>query len=354
MKKIATFEIDYIQYLDENSEPTQAFPTYIDNDLLLKLYRDMTLTRTLDKKAINLQRTGKLGTYPASTGQEATAVGIGHTMTKDDILCTYYRDQGTAIMRGVKMSEVLSYWGGDERATAYANNNTDFPPCVPIATQSLHATGVAYALQYQNKKNAVVTTIGEGGTSKGDFYEALNVAGCWNLPVVFVAINNQWAISVPREKQTRCETIAQKAIAGGFEGIQVDGNDIVAVVVAMKYALEKAYAGKGPTLIEAVVYRLADHTTADDASRYRPDAEVQQAWQEEPIRRLGIYLEKQGVWSKDQESALQKECSDAVEEAVTEYLNPTAAPATDIIDYMYAELPEPLLEQRDQIEEYSQ
>ena len=321
MSTVATFTISYTQYLNEHGEPTQAFPGFITDELLLTLYKQMTLTRVMDKKAVNLQRTGKLGTYPASTGQEATAVAIGYAMHKQDIFCPYYRDQGTSIMRGVTISDIFTYWGGDERGTQYAHNTTDLPPCIPIATQSLHAAGVAFALKYRAQKRAVVTTIGEGGTSKGDFYEALNVAGCWNLPVVFVVINNQWAISVPREKQSSCETIAQKAIAGGFEGIQVDGNDIVAVLCTMKHALDKAYSDQGPTLIEAITYRLCDHTTADDASRYRPSDEVQHAWECEPIRRLGLYLEKKTLWSKEHEKILQEECHLTVEKAVEDYLN---------------------------------
>ncbi|PHQ81453.1 MAG: pyruvate dehydrogenase (acetyl-transferring) E1 component subunit alpha [Coxiella sp. (in: Bacteria)] len=353
MQTVAEFKIEYIQYLDAQGNATQAFPDFIDNALLTTLYKQMTLTRVLDNKAINLQRTGKMGTYPASTGHEASNIGIGYSMSKDDIFCPYYRDQAISLMRNIKMSEILSYWGGDERACDHPNNQNDFPPCIPIATQCLHAAGVAFALKYRNKKAAAVTTIGDGGTSKGDFYEAINVAGCWKLPVVFVSINNQWAISVPREKQTACQTIAQKAIAAGIEGIQVDGNDVIAVIVAMKHALNKAYNGEGPTLIETLTYRLCDHTTADDASRYRDKDEFKKAWEVEPIRRLAKYLESQGAWSKEKEAKLQAECTRVVEQAVATYMNQTPQKATDMIDYLFADIPEPLMEQRDEIEELS-
>jgi pyruvate dehydrogenase E1 component alpha subunit len=353
MKTILEFKIDYLQYLDKDSKPTQAFPDFIDNKLLLQLYKQMTLTRTLDNKAINLQRTGKMGTYPASTGHEATNIGIGYAMSREDVLCPYYRDQGISIQRGVKMSEILTYWGGDERGSDFANNRYDLPTCVPIATQCLHAAGVAFALKYRDERRAVVTTIGEGGTSKGDFYEAMNVAGVWKLPVVFVSVNNQYAISVPREKQTATESIAQKAIAAGFEGLQIDGNDIVAVIAAMKYALEKAYKGEGPTLIEAITYRLCDHTTADDASRYRSKEELNNAWQDEPIRRLGKYLEEQGAWSKEKEAELQAECTKVVEQTVAVFLNRSPQKATDMIDYLFETIPAALMEQRDQIEDYA-
>ena len=353
MNTILEFKVDYLQYLDKDSQPTQAFPDFIDDKLLLQLYKQMTLTRTLDNKAVNLQRTGKMGTYPASTGHEATNIGIGYTMQKNDVLCPYYRDQGISIQRNIKMSEVLTYWGGDERGSNHPNNRDDLPVSVPIATQCLHATGVAFAFKYRHQARVAVTTIGEGGTSKGDFYEAMNVAGAWKLPCVFVSVNNQWAISVPREKQTATQSIAQKAIAAGFEGIQVDGNDIVAVIAVMRYAMDKARRGDGPTLIEAVTYRLCDHTTADDASRYRSQEELQAAWQDEPIRRLGNYLEGKGLWSKELEAELQTECSRVVEQTVNVYMNQQPQQATDMIDYLFEVVPAALLEQRDQIEDYA-
>lgn len=351
LPEIAQFSIKYCQYLNDNSVATQAFPECIDNDTLLKLYKQMSLTRALDNKAINLQRTGKMGTYAASIGQEAVSVGIGYTMNKDDIYCASYRDQGTLLQRGVKMSEILSYWGGDERGSNYANNPHDFPQAVPISTQCPHAAGIAYAVKLREEEKAVVVTIGDGGTSKGDFYETVNVAGCWDLPLVIVVNNNNYAISLPLAYQTACQTLAQKAISGGIEGIQVDGNDIIAVTDAMNYALKKARSGNGPTLIETVSYRLCDHTTADDASRYRSKDELQQAWQAEPIRRLGIYLENNGLWSKEQEANLLKECGDVVTQAVNVYLNQKPQKPTDIIDYLYESVPFPLLEQRNQIEE---
>ena len=353
MQTIAEFKVDYLQYLDEHSNVTQPFPSDITNDKLIALYKHMVLVRLFDNKAINLQRTGSMGTYPASTGQEATSVGIGYTMHKDDVFCPYYRDQGASLLRDISMAEILSFWGGDERASHYANNKYDFPPCVPIANQCLYATGVAFAFQYRNQKHAAVTTIGEGGTSKGDFYEALNVAGCWNLPIVFVVVNNQWAISVPRHKQTSTQTIAQKSIAAGFEGIQVDGNDIVAVVTAMQQALKKAYEGRGPTLIEAITYRLGDHTTADDASRYRDKEELAQAWQREPITRLANYLRAQNVWSDEQEAELEKTCKAQIEAAVAVYLSQPPQQPTDMIDYLFAQLPEALIEQRNHIEDFA-
>ena len=346
---VATFTIKNIQFLDADSKLSQPLPDFIDHDILLRLYKQMSLTRVLDTKAVNLQRTGKMGTYPSSQGQEAVSVGVGHSLEKNDVFCPYYRDQGTFLQRNVKISEIFGYWGGDERGSHFDNNAEDLPNCVPIAGQCLHATGVAYAMKYRKQQRAVLSMIGEGGTSKGDFYEAINIAGAWNLPCVFVVNNNQWAISVAREKQTACKTFAQKAIAGGIDGIQVDGNDIIAVVYAVKTALEKARRGEGATLIEAITYRLCDHTTADDANRYRDSDEHKAAWKEEPIARLGYYLEAQNLWSKEKEATLQKECQAVIDKAVKVYESQPPQQKTDFIDYLFAKLPEALQEQRDQI-----
>ncbi len=348
---IAEFSIEKIQFINQQGEAVQQFPAAITDDVLIQLYHTMVLTQLFDNKTINLQRTGQMGTFAASTGQEAISVGVGYAMQQDDVYCGYYRDQGILMQRNVALDEILSYWGGDERANDYQHNPHDFPPCVPIATQCLHAAGAAFALQQRNQQQAVVTTIGDGGTSKGDFYEAVNVAGCWALPLVFVVNNNQWAISVPLKQQTACETIAQKAIAGGFSGIQVDGNDIVAVVYATQQALAKARNGDGPSLIEAMTYRLCDHTTADDAKRYQDQSGYQVATANQPIQRLKTYLISQQLWDEQKEHALQQQCSATIDNAVEIYLAKPAQKATDIVDYLYATLPVAMQEQRDQIEE---
>ncbi len=344
---IASFKIEYLQFLNEQHEPTQNFPDFAqDPKTLLYLYREMALIRALDNKAVNLQRTGQMGTYPSCLGQEAIQAGIGHALHPDDVLCPFYRSQGS-LQKGVKLKNVLSYWGGDERGTCYETARENFPPAVPIATQCLHAAGVAYAIKYRKQKRAAITTIGDGGTSKGDFYEAMNLAGVWHLPLVFVVNNNQWAISVPLKAQTAAETLAQKAIAAGFEGLQVDGNDVIAVRYAVSEALKKARHGDGPTLIEAVTYRLCDHTTADDATRYIPEEERKEAWKKEPIARLGFYLESKGLWSREKEIELKKEIDAEIDAVVKEYLSETPQKPTDIIDYLYAKLPDAYLDQRD-------
>jgi len=345
MSGVASFQINYTQYLNESSDSVQTLPDFANDDALIVMYRMMVLTRTFDKKAISLQRTGKMGTYPSSLGQEAISVAIGSVMQPDDVLFPYYREYGAQFLRGVKMEEILLYWGGDERGMNYEGPRKDFPICVPIATHAPHAVGVAYAMKLRNEKRVAVFVCGDGATSKGDFYEAINAAGLWNLPVVFVVNNNQWAISVRREIQTGSQTIAQKAIAAGFDGEQVDGNDIVAVRDRFQAAMDKARAGNGPTLIEAITYRLCDHTTADDATRYRSEEEVKKHWETEPVTRLKKYLMAKGAWDEQKESALEAECAQKVEDAVNVYLNTPAQPVESIFEYMFEQMPHDLVRQ---------
>jgi pyruvate dehydrogenase E1 component alpha subunit len=244
------------------------------------------------------------------------------------------------------MTEILLYWAGDERGSDFAIPRHDFPNCVPIASQVCHAAGAAYACKLRREPRVTVCMAGDGATSKGDFYEGMNLAGVWQAPLVIVISNNQWAISLPRRAQTAAATLAQKAIAAGIEGVQVDGNDVMAVRHVAQQALDKARSGGGPTLIEAITYRLGDHTTADDASRYRDAAEVQQQWLREPITRLRNYLVRLGAWDKDREISLHQECTARVEQAVANFLE-IAPPNVDaMFDHLYAALPRSLEPQR--------
>lgn len=340
-KIVANFSISYHRYLNESGQIEQALPTFAnDAEFVKKLYAMMVKTRLFDKKAIALQRTGKLGTYPATTGQEAICVGIGAAMQPDDILCPYYREYGAQFWRGVRMEEILLYWGGgDEVGSNFKNNPHDFPICVPIASQTLHAVGAAFAMQHKKQKRAVVTTIGDGGTSRGDFYEAMNAAGIWKLPVVFVINNNQWAISVPRSKQSAAETLAQKGIACGIPSFQIDGNDIFAVQEAVEKALERARKGEGPTVIEALTYRMCDHTTADDASRYRSEQELKAYEKIDPIERLKKYMSQAGFWNEAEENKLLEGLQQEINEAVTRYLETPTPPAESMLEYLYETLP---------------
>ncbi|SDH64131.1 pyruvate dehydrogenase (acetyl-transferring) E1 component subunit alpha [Pseudomonas panipatensis] len=346
--------LPYTRYLAPDGQLVGDPPAWADDRrLLTRLYRQMVLTRLFDQKAVALQRTGRIGTYAPTLGQEAIGVGVGCAMHGDDVLVPYYRDTAVQLLRGVRMEEILLYWGGDERGSAYVDPACaeDFPICVPIATQALHACGVATAMKIRGEHRAVVTTCGDGATSKGDFFEALNVAGAWQLPVVFVVNNNQWAISVPRRIQCAAPTLAQKALGAGIAGEQVDGNDVLAVYERVRQALERARHGKGPLLLECLSYRLCDHTTADDASRYRSAEEVNQAWREEPVKRLQAYLAALGVWNESCEQALVGECQGLVQQAVERFEATAAQGPQALFDSLYARWPAALAEQREMLAE---
>jgi 2-oxoisovalerate dehydrogenase E1 component alpha subunit len=347
---IARFEVRRRSYLAPDGSVQRRLPSFVsDTNLLLSLYRGMVLTRTFDLKAVSLQRTGRLGTYAVSLGQEAVSVGIASAMRDEDVVLPSYRDNGALLWRGMKMEEILLFWGGDERGNRSSNPAHDFPCCIPVGSQAPHAAGVAYAFKFRKEPRVAVCLFGDGATSKGDVWEAMNFAGVWKLPVVFVANNNQWAISVPLRLQTASETLAQKAIAAGFSGEQVDGNDVIAVRAAAENAIEHARTGKGPVFIEAVTYRLSDHTTADDAARYRPPEEVQARWREEPIARLRAYLVNQKAWGKTEEEQLAAECHQRVEEAVERYLAVGPRAPETMFDHLYAELPKAYVSQRDEL-----
>ena len=344
---IARFEVRRRSYLAPDGTVLRPLPRFAsDTGVLLALYRGMVLTRAFDLKAVSLQRTGRLGTYAVSLGQEAVSVGIASAMRAEDVVLPSYRDNGTLMWRGTKMEEILLFWGGDERGNLSSGPAHDFPYCIPVGSQAPHAAGVAYAFKLRKEPRVAVCLFGDGATSKGDVWEAMNFAGVHKLPVVFVANNNQWAISVPLKLQTASETLAQKAIAAGFSGEQVDGNDVIAVRAAAEDAIAQARAGAGPRLIEAVTYRLSDHTTADDAARYRPPEEVQARWKEEPIARLRAYLVGQNAWGKAQEEELAAECQKQIEAAIERYLASAPRAPETMFDHLYAELPPTYASQR--------
>src|SRR5262249_44331031 len=348
---VARFHVSRRAYLAPDGTGLRRLPSFaFDTGLLVSFFRAMVLARTFDLKAVSLQRTGRLGTYAAALGQEAVAVGIASAMLPEDVLVPSYRDNAALLWRGVKMEEILLFWGGDERGNYSSGPPHDFPPCIPVGSQAPHAAGVAYAFKLRKQPRVAVCLFGDGATSKGDLSEAMNFAGVRELPVVFVASNNQWAISVPLRLQTASATLAQKAIAAGFCGEQVDGNDVIAVRAAAERAIAAARNGKGPSFIEAVTYRLGDHTTADDATRYRAPEEVQAHWKEEPIARLRTYLVRQNAWGKAQEEQLVAECQERVEAAVARYLATGPRAPETMFDHLYAELPKVYRGQRDEVE----
>jgi 2-oxoisovalerate dehydrogenase E1 component alpha subunit len=347
LKVVAEFQIERLQHVDAQGRVLGPLPDFARDDReLLKMYSAMLRARVFDIKALNLQRTGKLGTYAQCLGQEAAHVGVGAALQPDDCTAIVYREIGTLFWRGVSMLEVLLYWGGDERGNDFKKSQHDFPWCVPIATQMLHAAGAAMAFKIRKERRCALGFIGDGGTSEGSFYEAINLAGAKHLPVVFMIVNNKWAISVPIEEQTAAQTLAQKAIAAGIPGMQVDGNDVIAVRDCVSRALEKARGGGGPTVIEALTYRLSDHTTADDATRYRPGEEVDAAWKLEPLIRLRKLLTERGALDEAREQAMKAEYNREVEAAVQQYLATPKQSTDAMFDYLFANPPRHIEKQK--------
>jgi pyruvate dehydrogenase E1 component alpha subunit len=348
MSKVAEFEIHHSRYLEDDGSLRKPLPVAVSSsDQLKRMYEALVLTRCFDAKAVALQRTGRLGTYASCLGQEAVGVGLAWPMDASDVLVPSFREAGAQLQRGVTARELFLYWGGDERGSDFAGPREDFPVNVTVGGHAPHAAGVALAFKLRDQPRAVVCVFGDGATSKGEVYEAMNLAGVYRLPLVFVVINNGWAISTPRREQTAAQTLAQKAIAAGFDGEQVDGNDVIGVAEAVRVALDKARTGNGPHLIECLTYRLADHTTADDASRYRDDEEVSAAWHRDPLARVKTYLSEQKLWTREDEEGLLRRCNDRVDTAAETYLaTPPQAPEA-IFDYLYATLPRELIAQRE-------
>jgi pyruvate dehydrogenase E1 component alpha subunit len=334
-----------LEILDTEGRVDAALMPEIDPSRSRDLYRDMVLMRTFDTKALKLQRQGRMGTWPPIKGQEAIQAGVALAMGDNDWLIPAFREHGIMVLRGVPLHLVFAYWAGDERGSSYPEEVRCFPVAVPVGSQWQHGTGVGLSLKLREEDAVAVTFGGDGSTSEGDFHEAVNCAGVFGTKTVFVIQNNQWAISVPLHRQTAAETLAQKAHAYGIPGIQVDGNDVFAVYAAATEAIERTRRGEGPSLIEAVTYRLGDHTTADDASRYRPEEEVEEWEGRDPILRLRRYLVEQGLWDEDQEKVLLEEAASWVDGQVKalEEMEPQAP--EEIFTSMYAALPPHVVEQ---------
>ena len=325
-KQVASFGVSYTQILNEKGEVDPELEPKLSPEQLKHLYRNMCLAREVDQRMLKMQRQGRMGTFPPNTGQEAAVCGAALAMGDRDWMAGSYRELGARLMRGEPIENVLLYYGGFEEGNMLPAERRVLPTYVVLGSQLPNAVGIAYAMQYQGEEgSAVVAFIGDGATSQGDFHEALNFAGVWNAPVVFVCQNNQWAISHPRAKQTRSQTIAQKAVAYGFDGVQVDGNDPLAVYQAVDAALDRAKGGGGPSLIEAVTYRLMMHTTADDPKKYRSEEEERAAWEREPLIRTRLYLQGKGIWDEAKEAAQQEELKAEVAAAVKRFEEAAAA-----------------------------
>jgi len=347
-------EIPRISILDEQGSFDEKLGKgLIPNADLVKLYEAMFTCRALDEVAFRLQRSGRMGTYPQNMGQEATSLGAAYALNKDDWMVTCYRENCGLFWRGVPMESILLHWMGDERGNAMPRAHYATPIAVPIGTQMLHATGLAWASKYRGEKQIACTFFGDGATSEGDFHEAANFAANLDIPVVFCCQNNFWAISVPGRIQCSAPTVAQRGLAYGMDCVQVDGNDIFACVYAVRQAAARAREKCRPTFIEMVTYRLGDHTTADDARRYRDQNEVD-AWKaKDPLIRVRKHMEKLGLWNDAKEAELKERAAKDVADAVARAENIAPPQVTDFFNAMYEELPADLALQRDTMQTHS-
>ncbi|MCC6346228.1 MAG: pyruvate dehydrogenase (acetyl-transferring) E1 component subunit alpha [Nitrospirales bacterium] len=315
-KTIESIAVRRLDILDEQGNADISLLSPLSAEEIRKMYASLVLARTFDQRALHLQREGRIGTYASILGQEAAQVGSAFALGKSDWVFPSFRETGVYLTMGYPPHQLFQYWGGDERGMVSPQGLNIFPISIPVGTHIPHAVGAAMAAKYRKDPIAVAAYFGDGGTSKGDFHEGFTMAGVFKSPVVFLCQNNQWAISVPRERQTAAKTLAQKAYAYGFEGIQVDGNDIFAVYKACRDAFGKARSGGGPTFIECVTYRMSHHTTADDATRYRQESEVE-AWKErDPLLRLKRYMEKQGLWTEQYRQETEEGAKRTVDGAV--------------------------------------
>ncbi|HTY78567.1 MAG TPA: pyruvate dehydrogenase (acetyl-transferring) E1 component subunit alpha [Candidatus Bathyarchaeia archaeon] len=339
------FPIERLSILDSDGNLDVALEPKLSPDELKRLYRAMVLGRRLDERMLRLQRQGRIGTFAPIKGQEASQIGSAVTLEARDWMVPSFRETAAMILRGWPIESLLAFYAGRLEGGQPGPTKHDLPVAIPVATQLPHAVGIAYGIQYRGEDAVVMVYFGDGATSEGDFHEAANFAGVWHGPVVFVCQNNQWAISVPLKKQTNSRTIAQKAAAYGFPGIQVDGNDVLAVYAASREAVDRARAGDGPTLIECVTYRLAMHTTADDPTKYRAEEEVKAWEQKDPLTRFRAYLERKGLLDASVEAAVDEEIARGVERF-------EALPAPDplvMFDHAYAELPAHTAAQRAEV-----
>lgn len=324
----------------------------LEDHFLIQAYREMLFARTADYMAVSYQRQGRMYTYPPNLGQEAISGALGKVMREEDWLVPAFRELGAWLAKGATLKEVFMYFMGYEDGSLFKNAPKLLPVSVPIASQLLHATGIGYAIQYKNEKEVVFAIVGDGGTSEGDFHEALNFASVWKVPVVFIVQNNQFAISVPVKKQMNSVNIAVKSFAYGMPGIKVDGNDFFAMYLALKEAAEYAEAGNGPVLIEALTYRQGAHTTSDDPTKYRTSEEEQQWQLTDPLTRFNKYLKSKKLWDDKMEQEIIEQFKLEVDKQFEEAENVPPYKLEDVFKYTYVDMPEDLKVQQMEYENF--
>ena len=336
-------KVQYLQVMDENGNiDASLLPGELTDPKLVDMLKLMLFTRAADAKAVSLQRQGRAATYAPTLGEEAVNIGTVTAMRKGDIFVPAFRQHGVYLARGLPLDLFYLYWMGFEEGNVIPPGVNGFPMSVPVGTQMPHSVGVAFAQKYKKTGNVVVAYVGDGGTSEGDFYEAMNFAGVWKAPLVVIIQNNQWAISVPRPKQSAAETLAQKAIAAGIPGIQVDGNDAIAVYKATSDAIKNS--ANGPTVIECVTYRQGMHTTSDDPTKYRNESDVEGWLKKDPLLRMRIYLTKKGLWSEQIENQVTEDLKKRIDEGVAKAESFKPDPKA-MFSNLYSFMPEVLAEE---------
>jgi 2-oxoisovalerate dehydrogenase E1 component alpha subunit len=312
------------------------YETEISEELTKDFYEKMLRARLFDRKGVNLQRQGRIGTYVPFEGQEAAQIGSALVLQDGDWMFPTYRDHGATLTYGHSARNLFLYWKGHPIGCVPPEGKKIFPPAVPIASQILHATGTAWGEKLKGNDRIAIAYFGDGATSEGDFHEGLNFASVFNAPVVFFNQNNGFAISVPIEKQMKSKTIAQKALGYDIDGVRVDGNDVFAVYFETKKATENARKGKGPTLIEAVTWRYGAHTTADDPSKYRNQQESNRRRETtDPLLRIERFMKRNGMWDEAWKDQKEQVISEEIEQAVIEMEKYPKANPNDMFDHVF-------------------
>ena len=331
--------------LDGEVVNADEMPELTDDQLKEIMYR-MVFTRTLDERAVNLGRQGRLGFYAPVSGQEASMIGSEFAVNKDDFLCPGYRDIPQIVWHGLPLYQAFLYSRGHQHGGQVPEDVNVLMPQIIIGAQILHATGIAMAFKKKNEKRVVMTYTGDGGSSEGDFYEGMNFAGAFKLPVIYVVQNNGYAITTPFAKQTGAMSIAHKAVAAGIKGVQVDGMDVLAVIKAVSEAAERGRNGEGATLIEMITYRYRPHSMSDDTSKYRTKDEENEWAPKDPLIRFGKFLEGKGLWSDDDTARVKDEAKAKVAEQIKKAEATEKMTISGLIDSMYETTPKYLEEQK--------
>ncbi|WP_314587762.1 pyruvate dehydrogenase (acetyl-transferring) E1 component subunit alpha [Paenibacillus terrigena] len=323
----------------------EMMPSLTDEQLKEIMYR-MVFTRTWDERAVNLGRQGRLGFYAPVSGQEASMVGSVYPLQKEDFVVPAYRDMPQIVWHGLPLYQAFLYSRGHQHGGQIPAGVNVLMPQIIIGAQILHAMGIAMGYKLKKQPQVAITYTGDGGSSEGDFYEGLNYAGAFKLPVIFFVQNNGYAITTPFAKQTAAQSIAHKALAAGIRGLQVDGMDVLAVIKAVQLSAERARQGEGATLIEALTYRFRPHSMADDTTKYRTKEEEAEWAIKDPLVRFGKYLEKKGLWNDEETARVKEEAKAKVNEEIKRAEQTEKMTISGLIDSMFETTPQHLEEQK--------